>query len=135
MPYEILKHTADVRLRVKAGELRGLFAEALKGMMKIISPEFKEAEGEIKREVAVNSSDKTALLVDFLNEILALSQINGEVYAGVNFKEFSETKLRAELDGVKVKSFDEDVKAVTYHEADIKQNEKGEWETILIFDI
>lgn len=32
MSFEFLKYTADIRMLVKAGDLKGLFKEALKGM-------------------------------------------------------------------------------------------------------
>lgn len=136
MAFKILEHTADIRMLVNGKSQEELFREALKGMMSVIKSEIKNLKTRIeKREIAVKADDRTALLVDFLSEVLALSQINGEIYTEVNFSEFSEKELRAELNGFKAKNFDEDIKAVTYHEAEIKQNEKGEWETTLIFDI
>ena len=126
-------------MSVRAGDLETLFRDALKGMtaIQIQNPIRQPADqtSKIKRLVKVQSPDKTALLVDFLSEVLAQSQINKEVYTDVKFLEFSETKLKAEIYGMPVENFDEDIKAVTYHEAEIKQNEKGEWETILVFDV
>lgn len=135
MPFEFLKHTADIRMLVKANNLEALFYEALKGMASIQKLNIKNQILKSKRLAEIRSADKTALLVDFLSEVLAQSQINKEVYADVKFLEFSETKLKAEIYGAPIEAFDEDIKAVTYHEADIKQNKKGEWETIIIFDI
>lgn len=134
MPYEILSHTADLRIRVKADSLKDLFGEALRAVGEILSKN-KKNEIPVIRKIFATSQDKTALLVDFLNEILALSQINKEVYVKVNFSELSENSLEAEIEGMKVDGFDEDIKATTYHEANIKQNKIGQWETILVFDI
>lgn len=123
---------------VNGKNFEDLFREALKGMMNLANGK-REMENNgketVKRIVFIEAVDRTALLVDFLNEILAMSQINKEIYNKVEFSEFRETALRAELLGYKTDEFKEDIKAVTYHEAEIKQNEKGEWETILIFDI
>lgn len=135
VPYEILKHTADVRLRVEGETLERLFSDALKGMMEILKTDIPIGQPGAKRQVSINAPDKTALLVDFLNEVLSLSQINKEAYPVVTFGELSETTLRGNLEGVRVNEFDEDIKAVTYHEAEIKKNPEGNWETILIFDI
>ena len=38
-------------------------------------------------------------------------------------------------DGRKVKRFKEDIKGVTYHELEIKQQKDGTWETTILFDI
>lgn len=135
MPYEVLKHTADVRLKVEGETLERLFSDALKGMMEILKTDILAGRPGTKRQISVSAPDKTALLVDFLNEVLSLSQINKEAYSVITFDEFSETSLGGNLEGVGVDEFDEDIKAVTYHEAEIKKNPAGNWETILIFDI
>ncbi len=134
MSYEIAKHTADLRMKVEGKTPEELFAEALRGMMGVLK-EGSERGEKRKRKIAVQSGDRTSLLVDFLNEALAAAQINREVYDRAVFRRFSETELEAELEGAAVGSFDEDIKAVTYHEADVRRNEKGEWETGLVFDI
>lgn len=134
MPYEIISHTADLRIKLTADSLKNLFKEAARTVAKILS---KNPKGEVSaaRKISVNSPDRTALLIDFLNEILTLSQINKEVYSKITFSEFSENHLGAKIEGVKVDGFNEDIKAATYHEADIKQNKDAQWETILVFDI
>lgn len=80
----------------------------------------------------MQSLDINSLLVDFLSEVLYQSQINKAVYHDVNFLKFSDpstgsrqAELEAEILGDKVKSFDEDIKAVTYHELEIKK--KPRW--------
>lgn len=138
MPYEVIEHTADIKIRVWGDSLENLFSEAMlamTGIMSIIPSLTIVQEGIMQRNVEVEAPDKTALLVDFLSEVLALSQTHKEVYIGVEFGRFSDAELMATLRGVKVNEFDEDIKAVTYHEADVKQNERGEWETPLVFDI
>ncbi len=122
-------------MSVRAGDLETLFRDALQGMTFVQIPNYKPQISISKKLIKIQSPDKTALLVDFLSEVLAQSQINKEIYADVKFLQFSETELKAEIYGVAVENFDEDIKAVTYHEADIKKNEKGEWETILVFDV
>lgn len=135
MPYKILEHTADVRLAVEAESLEQLFADALDGTMKILQGQVKEPRQEVKRKVSVQSGDRTALLVDFLNEVLLQTQTQREIYINIIFKQLTERILEAELNGVSVDGFGEDIKAVTYHEADVKQGKDGRWETVLVFDI
>jgi SHS2 domain-containing protein len=134
MPYEVIGHTADLRLKVHGRSLPELFSEAVKGMMEILAPG-AETEPKVTREIRIESANLTALLVDFLNEVLTLSQTNKEVYTEVALDKLTETALRAELRGHSVRGFEEDIKAVTYHEAQVSKNVKGEWETTLVFDI
>ncbi|HKO04108.1 MAG TPA: archease [Candidatus Acidoferrales bacterium] len=135
MTYTILEHTADVRLLVEGGTLAELFAEGLRGMMEVLKPEGKGGTAETQRRIHLESASRTALLVDFLNEALCLAQTHRESYAAVTFQSISETRLDAALRGREVKSFGEDVKAVTYHEAQIRETAKGTLETMLVLDI
>ena len=133
--YQILPHVADIRLKVEADNLTELFMAAIEGMMTIIKESKAEEQEREKRIIEVESADATSLLIDFMNDILYQSHTNKEVYTEVNFLEFSEKALKAEIYGIKVDDFDEDIKAVTYHEAEIKKNEKGNFETVIVFDI
>lgn len=135
MSYEIIGHTADLRMKVSGNSPEELFDSAVKGMMAVLKKE-KPAKGRVvRRQVKVNSINLTALLVDFLNEVLSLTEIHKEIYTKARFKKLEGKSILAELEGVAQESFDEDIKAVTYHEAQVKKNEKGEWETTLVFDI
>ena len=58
-----------------------------------------------------------------------------EIYNQVDFTRLTKNEVWAEIRGFKVKNFSEDIKAVTYHEAQIKRNKKGQWKTTIIFDI
>lgn len=135
MSYKIIGHTADLRMNVEGKTPENLFSEALAGMAHILKNKIKNEKVSIKREIIIESSDLTALLVDFLSEILSLTQINKEIYTKVNFKKFNSNHIEAELEGIDVDFFDSDIKAVTYHEAEVKQDKDGFWKTILVFDI
>ena len=133
--YEILEHTADVRMLVQGDSLEDLFSEALYGMMEILEPKVDDQKKGIERVIAIEATDTTTLLIDFLNEVLLSTQIHKEAYNKMIFKELSQHSLEAILSGIAVQSFGEDIKAVTYHEAEVKRTEDGTWETMIVFDI
>ncbi|MGH7799182.1 MAG: archease [Thermodesulfobacteriota bacterium] len=135
MTYKILEHTADVRMIVQADSLERLFSDAVNGMMKILEPRLDNNKEVIERKISLEAVDTTALLIDFLNEVLLETYIHKEVHNEVIFKSLSERSLEAKLSGFIAKSLGEDIKAVTYHEADVKKKKDGTWETMLIFDI
>jgi len=133
--YEILEHKADLKIRA-FGKTKGeLFLNILLGMSESMKSELKRPEEKIKREIKIKSLDLPALLVDFLSEILYLTQVNKEIYNKVEFGKFTDTELEAELFGQKVERFGEDIKAVTYHNLDIHQRKDGTWEATVLFDI
>jgi SHS2 domain-containing protein len=133
--YELVHHTADVRLRVRAGTAEDLFRDAMHGLYAVMRGEGEEGSASVTRTIAVDdSADTTALLVDFLNEVLHRAHIGRELFTAVTFSRFDADSLTAELTGIAPASFEEDVKAVTYHEADVRQEGEG-WTTMLVFDI
>ncbi|MGH2575315.1 MAG: archease [Ignavibacteria bacterium] len=135
--FEILPHTADIRLKVEAEDLKDLFVSALEGMNFIIKNDFSKKESlmNFRDVITVNSYDVSILLVDFLSKILTLSHQYKALFHTVKFLHFNENSLNALVEGDKIKGFDEDIKAVTYNEVEIRKNEKNNYETLIVFDI
>jgi SHS2 domain-containing protein len=131
--YELIQHTADVRLRVDSESLEELFRDAVRGMYAVMrgAPRGTAVEREI---VVDDSADRTSLLVDFLNEVLARAHIGRELFDSIAFTQLTETSVTARLTGTAPAEFEEDVKAVTYHEAEVRLVD-GEWTTMLVFDL
>ncbi|MCJ7786859.1 archease [Patescibacteria group bacterium] len=132
--FEILEHKADLKLRAFGKTKEELFLNMLIGMSESMKSEVRRPEEKIRREVKIKSLDLPALLVDFLSEVLYLTQVNKEIYNNVKYKKFTDTELKAELIGKKVERFGEDIKAVTYHGLDIHQK-NGIWQVTVLFDI
>lgn len=131
--FEIIQHTADVRMRVAAPSREALFADALRGLMSVMQPEAITTNAVVAA-IAIDAPDTTVLLVDFLNEALTRAVVRRDMYTSAEFGSFTDTSLVATLSGVSVGGFREDVKAVTYHEAEVELRD-GEWSTNLVFDI
>lgn len=133
MSYSFHEHTADVRMHVESRSFPALFRQALLGVCEFLWP--AGIGKQVKRTVIVRSPDASALLVDFLNEALSLAQANKETYTSVQFKMLHSNVLEAKLLGRGISSFGEDIKAITYHEAKVEQDEKGVWHARIVFDI
>jgi SHS2 domain-containing protein len=135
MAYQLLEHTADVRLRVTGANLEQAFASALAGMMAVLEPLGDAGPRTTVLELSLTAGDATALLVDFLNAVLTSALTRRERYTGVVFRRLESTGLEAALKGTEVTGFREDIKAVTYHEAHLRQLEGGGWETVIVCDV
>lgn len=134
MKYKILSHTADLRLEVYGKTMEELFTNAAEALARVLVPEVKEKISTgLKEKLEIESININILLVDFLNEILAKSQIEKAVFFLEKIK-ITGNKLTAELTGIRVDKFEEDVKAVTYHEVNIKKEDEI-FRTKLIMDI
>lgn len=133
----LIPHTGEMAIKVEADTLEGLFTAALQGMNKILKKDYKEEldKHAITQEILLSSVDITSLLIDFLSEALTISSINKAIFPYIEFLELGETTLHAHLIGAKVDNFTTDIKAVTYHNAEVKKNDKGNFETMIVFDI
>jgi len=150
--YEILEHKADLKIRAFGKTKEELFLNMMRGMISGLRPEIlKQPYGESqataeaeKRNIEIKSPDLEALLVDFLSEVLYLTQVNKEIYIDIKFKKLTDpstdsissrrAELEGELIGQKVKRFSEDIKAVTYHGLKIEKINKI-WEAVVLFDV
>lgn len=135
--FEILPHTADLRLKVTADSMNGIFKSALEGMSSIIKNNCfnVDANFTLTEKININSLDESALLIDFLSEILTLSHSKKAVYKIKNIEKLAPSEINAVIEGEILDGFDEDIKAVTFTEAEIKKSKNGIFETIIVFDI
>ena len=131
--YEILEHKADLKIRAFGKDLKELFENAMIGMF-----EGAKYEGEgrkIKKEIKVSSLDLPSLLVDFLSEVLYLSEINREIYHQIQFRKLTNKNIEGNLFGEKLKTIGVIIRGVTYHSLEIHQKKDKTWETTVLFDI
>ncbi len=143
--FEQLAHTADIQIRVYGKTVKELFRHALIGMFQVVRP---IAPGcrvvndrvvceklPISREVSISSIDQSALLVDFLSDLLSLSDIHNEAYLDATIHELTDTQVSATAHGVNVTGFEVvELKAVTHHGCEIKKV-GDEWQVDIVFDI
>lgn len=100
MDYEILPHTADLRVRACGETLPALFCHALQGLGAVLHPEALERAPDAERRIVVTAPDTTQLLIDFLAEALALAHIHREVYVDARFEELTAETVSAVVRGV-----------------------------------
>jgi SHS2 domain-containing protein len=133
MTYAFKEHIADVRMDVQDGTFPGLFAQAMLGMFAFLRP--SKGAKDARRRIEVRSTDRAALLIDFLNEALSLAQTHKESYDSIEFDKIVEHELSGRLRGNSVRSFGKDIKAATYHEASVEHRPKRGWHARVVFDI
>lgn len=135
--YHYAGHTSDMRLMVEAGDMPSLFEAALEGMNHVISEGFSDRDIEMTEQISISieSEDPAMMLVDFLSDVLSLTHLNKCIFCRIEFFLLTDKRMEGLLSGAKVAAFDRDVKAVTYHEAKITTNERGNYQTVIVFDI
>ena len=133
MPFEEISHTADWSIRVWAEDLAGLLTESARGMYKLSHAE--QGEGaKTKRELSLEAVDAESLLVEFLEELLYLSESEGLIFDQFDILEIKETKLNAMMEGRALRLQEKEIKAVTFHNLAIRESERG-LEVEIVFDV
>jgi SHS2 domain-containing protein len=143
--FELLPHTADIKLRVYGKSRQEIFKHALQGMFQSISPQSEycdEKEGRLvckelmrQHEVEVFSADQELLLVDFLSEVLYLSDVHNEAYFDLDVHALTDEYVKATVKGVPITGFEVvEIKAVTYNDLKVECKD-GIWQADVVFDI
>jgi SHS2 domain-containing protein len=143
--FELLPHTADLKIRAYGTTLHELFTNALKGMFNSIHPISSGCTYQngrlvcpslpIKHTLTVTASDLESLLVNFLSEALYLSDRYNEVYLDALFETLDDYSLEGIIYGVPIQGFEVvEIKAVTYHDLTIEKV-NGMWQADIVFDI
>lgn len=137
MKIKYLPHTADIRMFIEGSTISELFLAGLKGMSQIMNEGLCDKMNRFNSRVTIRtiSDDRTNLLVDFLSDALAQTYANKTLYCKMKVLQLREFEIIADLYGYPTEDFDEEIKAVTYHEANVRKNKKNHWETMIIFDI
>ena len=79
MSYIELPHTADIKIRVTSESLEGLFSETATAMMTILYG--RTGPGTIHRTISIGSDSPEELMIDFLSEVLYISEVDGLVFS------------------------------------------------------
>ena len=136
MHYKILSHTADLRLKVFGDDYEELFVNAALGLANILFEDYKKLIKRARgyKKITVESENTGTLVVDFLNKILSESNIEKKIFPRIKILRVSPKVVEAQLFGISVDHFNEDVKAVSYHNVEVREKE-GKLEITLVLDI
>jgi SHS2 domain-containing protein len=135
--YELIEHTADIGIRVKGGDLKGLFRNAALAMFEILAKQIKPAQ---KNSEKINLKQKAdnpeELFINWLNELLSLSDAKGLIFYDFQIKKIGKFSLEATLLGSNIENYkiNTEIKAATYHELKLKEDKSG-WEAEVILDV
>jgi SHS2 domain-containing protein len=125
--WELLDHTADIRLAVHGATLEELFLNAWRGLTHLLAADAK-VNADSEMIVSLDAETTEELLVDWLRELLFQNQTRKFVAVDVEIKELSGSCLHAKLRGGNPPSDFEpalEIKGVTYHGLFVEKTEEG----------
>jgi SHS2 domain-containing protein len=132
MPFEEIQHTADWSLRVWAADLAELFAESARGMTALSGIQLSPSQ-KTSRTIKSVAPDPESLLVSFLSELVYFGEQENLAFDEFKIR-IANNQLTAEIAGASILSIDKAIKAVTYHNLQIRQTPKG-YEVEIVFDV
>ena len=133
--FEEVPHTADLELHVWGEDMTTLFRQAASGMFQLLDvKEDPRGEQTIRRDLSLQAMDEEGLLVQLLEELLYLAVEKGLAFRIDSLTISPDMTLQASLTGREIEGFRRDIKAVTYHNLEIRSTEDG-LEVDIVFDI
>ena len=135
--YRQLPHTADLAWRLWGASLPELFENAAGALVATMTHRRYLRRLE-KRQITVESPDREALLVDWLNYLLYLFDVEGFLGREFHVTSLTDQRLEASAWG---EGFDPErhpektaIKAATYHHLEIGPRGDG-WQAMVILDL
>lgn len=136
-PFELSDHTADIRLTARGQTLDELFVHAGQGLLAAVGDLHTTGEA-VSLPVELSADNREDLLHDFLSEILFLFDNQHLVTQQVHLRRLDAHGLEADVIAAPLdraaSALQREVKAVTYHELSVRQQD-GVWIATAILDI
>jgi riboflavin kinase/FMN adenylyltransferase len=128
-----IEHTADRALQVWGTGLPDLFAGAARGMYSLMA-DLNGLAATNWCELRLESWDAESLLVDWLNEMLFLTETEGLLFVDFQIESLTNTELVARAGGVTAPVTKAHIKAATFHDLELVEGPDG-WSTVLTLDV
>jgi SHS2 domain-containing protein len=126
------EHTGEIEMKVEADSDAGLFEEAARGLAGLQADDSTGAPTRTEEHIHLTSTDREALLVDWLNELLYRGEVNKCVYGEVRVEHVDDHRLEARVRGREPSTPRTAVKAATWHAVRIRPSGGGVEATVVL---
>jgi SHS2 domain-containing protein len=135
--FQVLDHTGDVGILVRAPDICRLFETAAAAMFTLVADP-RGVQTDETESVHLTALDRETLLVAWLSELLSRHATEGRLYALFEVTRLDETTLTARIGGEAIDPsrhcLETEIKAVTYHHLLVSEDAAG-WSARVIFDV
>jgi SHS2 domain-containing protein len=125
-------HTSETRLRLMAPTLEALLTEAALALDELVEGEPLAGAGALVRAIELGAPDRDALLVDWLNEIIFLTETCHGRLEAVTVTLEGQTALRAQVQLAPQERLRSPIKAVSFHGLEIVEGPDGFAATVIL---
>ena len=131
--YREVELTADWELLVWAPDLNALFVQAARGMYALSGTRLHN-EPRCSKFLELSASDLESLLVAFLEELLFFGEQEQIGFDRLDDMKLNQNRIEVRLEGALILSQSKEIKAVTYHNLEIRETAQG-YEVNIVFDV
>ena len=135
--FETLDHTADIGIIVYGEDPKSLFENAGEAFFHLIT-DLRKVRLRTERKIEIGGESLERLMVDWLNGLLYLHDVENLLFKRFRVESVGVEGLKAKVKGEffqeGVHVIKTGVKAVTYHQLEVRQ-EKGGWRAQIILDL
>ncbi len=131
--FQEIEHTADWALLVRGNTLLDLFVNAAIGMY-TLTVDAPQVLAQVERSIEVSGIDAETLLINWLNELLYATEVDGLVFGQFAMVEFGPNRLRAVARGQVGLPLRKHIKAATFHNLRVAPTDNG-YEVVIVFDV
>ena len=135
--YETFEHTADIGVRVFGRTAEEIFVNAAYALFDQLT-DLSKVEPKAAQEIFLRGADREDLLIRWLGELLFLCESRGRLFKEFDLLHLDSNSLKAiargEIFDPSRHRFKIEIKAVTYHQVEVKEVD-GKWEGKIIFDV
>jgi SHS2 domain-containing protein len=117
--HEFIDHTSEITLRVEGPTFAALIGEATQAMAELACGSLEDTAATESRDFHVQAPDQAAALVEWLNEIVYLSESEQWLPVEVDVEDQGAEGLRIRASGVQLSEPWVLVKAATLHQASV----------------
>jgi SHS2 domain-containing protein len=136
--YELIEHTADIGIRVKAKGLAEIFKNAALAMFDIIAEEKSQVTSHKSQVIRIKqkADNLDELFINWLNELLSLSATEELIFLDFKIDKIDDKNIQAKAFGQDMKNYrvNSEIKAATYHQLKLEETNGG-WTAEVIFDV
>jgi SHS2 domain-containing protein len=132
--HAFVEHTSEVELHLHAPTLPALFVEAGAALAELMLGEGATGAETVAEKVTVTAPDRAALLAAWIDELIFLAETRKAVFTRFAVVKVEEGELIAEIGGIAEPVINTAVKAATFHDLRVAE-EDGGWVATVVLDV
>ena len=132
--YRELEHTADRAFKIFGADMQELLLNAAAAMNSLLVEESSAFGTPEEKSIELDEIDSESLLVEWLSELAYWAETELLVFQKFDLHRVSPTHIKATVHGSRVDRLENHIKAVTYHNLEVVQTDRGLTATV-VFDV